>query len=290
MKIVDIPTVTRENPKGKTFSKDLFIYHGGWHNDDANLNYRLDAVCICAVEHGTHSSTLNSRRYVVGPGEILIVHPNDFYTDVVFSEDFYGTFIYANLDLISAQISSLEIRHVLQKLKSQPVLKPDEDREPLIRAFLEILRIKHQDINPAGVILTATALLLELFDMVNNEPMRQPTDTLSQPALLYQRFLDLLISLPVRPHRLDYYAAELAVTPKYLSFVCKSQSGRTANEWIKEYIMNDAHRYLTSSDLTIKEIASRLGFSNFSFFCQSVKRFWGKTPLCIRNQQEGRPG
>ncbi len=44
MKIVDIPSVTRENPKGRTFSKDLFIYHGGWHNEDGNINYLLDSL------------------------------------------------------------------------------------------------------------------------------------------------------------------------------------------------------------------------------------------------------
>ncbi len=286
MKIVDIATVTRENPKGKTFSKDLFIYHGGWHNEDGNINYRLDSLCLCIVERGTHSSTLNSKDYNVRKGEILVCHPNDFYTNVNFSDDFYATFIYANLDLISQHISSLEIREILMKLKTNPVVKLDSEGEALIGSFLQILRLKNShDSNTATrtVILTATALLIEIFSLINREPFQPANDNMSQPAILYQNFLDLLISLPLKPHGMAYYAKELAVTPKYLSSVCKVQSGRTANEWIREYIMNDAHRYLTSSDLSIKEIASRLGFSNFSFFCQTVKRFFGKTPLQIRN-------
>ncbi len=172
------------------------------------------------------------------------------------------------------------------KLKSNPVLKLDDESAPRIGSYINILRLKNSGESSKDnviVILTATALLIEIFSMIENEPFRPKTDNLSQPALLYQRFLDLLISLPVRPHDMAYYAEELAVTPKYLSHVCKSQSGKTANEWIREYVMNDAHRYLTSSEFSIKEIASRLGFSNFSFFCQSVKRFWGQTPLQIRN-------
>ncbi len=283
MKIIDIPTVTRENPKGKTFSRDLFIYHGGWHNKDGNINYRLDSLCVCIVERGTHTSTLNSKEYIVQKGEVLICHPNDFYTNITFSQDFYATFIYANLDLISTHISYIEIREILMKLKANPILRLDGESKSLVESFLTILRLKHHCINNNVVILSATALLIEIFSLVNREPFQPLADNLSQPALLYQRFLDLLISLPLKPHRMSYYADELAVTPKYLSSVCKSQSGKTANEWIKEYIMNDAHRYLTSSDLSIKEIASRLGFSNFSFFCQSVKRFWGHSPLKIRN-------
>ncbi len=194
--------------------------------------------------------------------------------------------LYANIDLISCHISSLEIREILMKLKTNPVLKLDEKTEPLIRSYINILRLKDSGSgNKDNVItiLTATSLLIEIFSLIENAPIGPPNNNLSQPALLYQRFLDLLISLPVKPHDMSYYAKELAVTPKYLSHVCKSQSGKTANEWIKEYVMNDAHRYLTSSEFSVKEIAGRLGFSNFSFFCQSVKKFWGLTPLQIRN-------
>ncbi len=287
MKIVNIPTVTRENPKGKTFSKDLFIYHGGWHNDDGNINYRLDSMCICIVESGTHSSTLNSKDYVVRKGEVLVCHPNDFYTNINFSEDFYATFIYANIDLISPYISSIEIREILMKLNSNPVLRLRSEDESLIWSYLKILRSKKSlksRRDTTMVILTATALLIEIFSLIENVPLSAKPESTSQPALLYEKFLNLLISLSIKPHSMSYYANELAVTAKYLSFVCKSQSGKTANEWIREYIMNDAYRYLTSTDFSIKEIASRLGFSNFSFFCQSVKKFWGKTPLQIRNE------
>ncbi len=289
MKIVDIPTVTQENPKGRTFSKDLFIYHGGWHNEDGNINYRLDSLCVCIVEKGTHTSTLNGKNYVVRKGEVLICHPNDFYTNIKFSEDFYATFIYANFNLISHHISSLEIREILMKLKTNPVLNLNDDSKILIWSYLNILRKKNYCISnndKAIVILTATALLIELLALIESEQFYSTTENISQPALLYQRFLDFLISLPVKPHNMSYYADELAVTPKYLSFVCKIQSGKTANEWIREYVMNDVYRYLTSSDLSIKEVASRLGFSNFSFFCQSVKKFWGKTPLQIRNTKD----
>ncbi len=289
MKIIDINTVTRENPKGKTFSKDLFIYHGGWNNEDGNINYRLDSLCVCIVERGTYSSFLNSKEYVVRKGEVLVCHPNDFYFNIRFSEDFYATFIYANLDLISKHISSVELREILMKLRANPVLKLDCEVESLIYSFIKILRLKNSsesENDKTIVIMTAQALLIEIFSMINSKPFPKISDNTTQPAILYQRFLNLLISLPVKPHNMAYYANELAVTPKYLSFVCKSQSGRTANDWIREYVMNDAHRYLTSSDLSIKEIASRLGFSNFSFFCQSVKRFWGKTPLQIRNAMD----
>ncbi len=291
MKIIDIPTVTRDNPKGTTYSKDLFIYHGGWSDVDVSINYRLDALCVCIVERGTYATRLNSKEYIIKSGEVLVCHPNDFFNSLKFSDDFYATFIYANLDLLSCHISSLEIREALMKLKANPILHPEGDMATLLWSYIGILRLKERKTLDTAmskpdqkiVILTATAMLVEIFAMIHSMPATSTPDNQSQPAILYQKFLNLLISLPVKPHDMDYYASELAVTPKYLSHVCKRESGKTANEWIREYVMHDAHRYLTSTDFSIKEIASRLGFSNFSFFCQSVKRFWGQTPLQLRN-------
>ncbi len=288
MKIIDIPTVVRENPKGKTYSQDLFIYHGGWNNDDGKINYRLDALCVCFVEKGTYSMLLNSVQYIVGPGEMLVCHPNDIFKNINFSEDFFGTFIYANLNLISPYMTSTDIRQALSILRINPVFRFDQEEHNLFFSFASVLRIyelrsiKNNVDNP--VILTTTALLISVFRKILEERISQDkTIVSSRPAAIYQDFINLLISKSQKPHNLEYYANELSVTPKYLSHISKVQSGRTALEWIREYIMNDAHRYLISTDFSIKEIANLLGFTNVSFFCRSIRKYFGKTPLEIRN-------
>lgn len=53
--------------------------------------------------------------------------------------------------------------------------------------------------------------------------------------------------------------------------------------------MNDVRRYLTGSDLSVKEVASRTRFTNLSFFSKAVKRYFGMTPLELRNSQYGKP-
>ncbi len=288
MKIINIPTVIRDNPKGKTYSQDLFIYHGGWNNDDGKINYRLDALCVCFVEKGTYSMLLNSVEYTVGPGEMLVCHPNDIFKNINFSEDFFGTFIYANLNLISSYMTSTDIRQALSILRRNPVFRFDQDEQDLFFSLASVLRIyescslkNNVDI---PVLLTTTALLISVFRKILEESIPQDnTNTSSRPATIYRDFINLLISKSQKPHNLEYYAKKLAVTPKYLSHVSKAQSGSTALEWIREYIMNDAYRYLTSTDFSIKEIAGLLGFTNVSFFCRSIRKYFGKSPLEIRN-------
>ena len=80
----------------------------------------------------------------------------------------------------------------------------------------------------------------------------------------------------------------LAVLPKYLSTICKKYSGKTANTWITEHVMEDIRYYLVSTDLSIKEICVRLGFPNTSFFGKYVKEHFGVTPTQMRTMRNER--
>ena len=82
---------------------------------------------------------------------------------------------------------------------------------------------------------------------------------------------------------MESYAAELCISPKYLSVICKRCSGKTANEWITEHVIEDIRYYLKQTDLSIKQICDRLGFPNSSFFGRYVKDHFGMPPSQFRN-------
>ncbi|MDO4163411.1 MAG: helix-turn-helix domain-containing protein [Bacteroides sp.] len=94
----------------------------------------------------------------------------------------------------------------------------------------------------------------------------------------FARFMKLLSQHYKQERRVEFYASELCVTPKYLSFVIKEVSGKTPSKWIDEAIMQEIHYQLKSSTISIKEIAYRLNFTNASFFGKFVKKFTGMSP------------
>ena len=100
----------------------------------------------------------------------------------------------------------------------------------------------------------------------------------------FQHFLDLLHSVDVKHRTVEWYATELCITPKYLSALCKKHSGKTANEWITEHVLEDIRYYLKQTDYSIKQICDQLGFPNTSFFGKYVKEHFGMTPAKIRQQ------
>ena len=99
----------------------------------------------------------------------------------------------------------------------------------------------------------------------------------------FRRFLDLLHSGSLKHRTVEAYANELCISPKYLTVVCKKSSGRTANEWIREKVLEDIRYYLKQTDLSVKQICDRLGFPNASFFGKYVKEHFGMTPMRFRS-------
>lgn len=72
----------------------------------------------------------------------------------------------------------------------------------------------------------------------------------------------------------------------YLNHVVRKYSGKTLNEYLREYLMQKAAFMLTSSDLSISEICETLGYSNRSFFNKQFKKKFEATPLAYRNAKQ----
>jgi AraC family transcriptional activator of pobA len=118
---------------------------------------------------------------------------------------------------------------------------------------------------------------------------KQMTNTVQEPKrhiLLFNQFLNLLQKTKNKHQTVEYYASELCISSKYLTVICKKNSGKTANEWITEYTLADISNYLRNTSLTIKEISNNLGFPNPSFFGKYVKDHFGCTPLEYKRKRQ----
>ena len=85
-------------------------------------------------------------------------------------------------------------------------------------------------------------------------------------------------------HDAGHYAAELGVTPGTLSRTLTKLTGRTTKQLILERVVLEAVRLLRFSDLSVKEIAARLGFSDQFAFSKAFKRQRGAAPQDFRSR------
>jgi AraC family transcriptional regulator, transcriptional activator of pobA len=101
---------------------------------------------------------------------------------------------------------------------------------------------------------------------------------------LHRQFREALERDFTKSHEAGHYAAELGVTTGTLSRTLTKLTGRTTKQLILDRVLLEAARLLRFSDLSIKEIAARLGFSDQFAFSKAFKRQRGEAPLDFRGR------
>ena len=87
-------------------------------------------------------------------------------------------------------------------------------------------------------------------------------------------------------HRtVKYFAEQLSTHPNHLNAVVKRQYQKTAIAFIHEQIVHEAQSLLNQTELSIKEIAFRLGFNESSHFNHFFKKQARTTPALYRKEK-----
>ena len=106
----------------------------------------------------------------------------------------------------------------------------------------------------------------------------------SAEVQLHRSFIEALEGDFTSNHEARHYAAKLGVTTGTLSRTLTRLTGRPTKQLILERVLLEAARLLRFSDLSVKEIAARLGFSDQFAFSHAFKRQRGEAPLDFRNR------
>lgn len=136
-----------------------------------------------------------------------------------------------------------------------------------------------------------TALLLLVARLVAADTARAPGSPLGRRALAFRALVDRHFRqrLPVA-----YYAARLGTSQTHLNRVCRSAFQDSALGVIDRRVVLEATRDLTFTVLSVKEIATSLGFDDPAYFSRFFTKRVGVSPTRFRQRQphgaEGKTG
>lgn len=130
-------------------------------------------------------------------------------------------------------------------------------------------------------------LTLRIADILHDRAI-DLAGVVSRPDELFRLFRRMLAENYKSGHSISYYARRLNVSEAYLSRAVRKVSGKTINLFFISPVVPIANHELIFRDLTIKEIAEDLGFSDQSAFGKFFKKQSGLSPLMFRNSQTGR--
>ena len=80
-------------------------------------------------------------------------------------------------------------------------------------------------------------------------------------------------------------AAEVFVTPNYLSYLFKSATGKTVHEYVLSCRMQYARTLLETTDLTVAEVAQKVGYPRAAYFSRQYEKYNHQKPLQTRRSR-----
>ncbi|HYF24730.1 MAG TPA: AraC family transcriptional regulator [Baekduia sp.] len=104
---------------------------------------------------------------------------------------------------------------------------------------------------------------------------------------LHRRFARLLEEDFAAHHDARHYADALGVPAPALARALSRLTGRTTKELVLDRVMVEAARLLRHTDLTVGQIAHRVGFDDQLYFSRAFKRHSGRAPQAFRAAARG---
>ncbi|WP_342546624.1 helix-turn-helix domain-containing protein [Paenibacillus sp. FSL P2-0089] len=111
--------------------------------------------------------------------------------------------------------------------------------------------------------------------------------TSQQFRCLSDKITDIVHAEYDRELTLEGIGERLHYNPNYLSSIFKKEYGTAFSEYLMNYRLEIAKRWLTETDMTIKEIAKRLQYHNPQNFIRSFRKKEQVTPGAYRKLKQG---
>jgi AraC-like DNA-binding protein len=247
-------------------------------------------IAMCC--RGSQTLTANGNNIVLSEGNILLCPPNVRVSGGECSKDFECRVVCVSDNLIRGLLrDKIDIWHHTVYVNQVNLLHMPAICQEDFGFYFTLIRSKLKKSNPAApyeiMLALLRAFLLELCFMMESTSQPHHEQKLSQGKILFNRFLSLISNSHVKRQPISFYAGTLAITPKYLTMLCLKYSNKTASEWVAQYTVEEIRFFLKSTDLSIKEISARMGFSNMSHFGSYVRKHLGVSPSEYRYSKKG---
>lgn len=248
--------------------------------------HKKDHFFILVIEKGKLQLHIEDKIHSLKTGQISVVFPEQVHFISNCSEDLKGKIILFEEILFCSDILKNELSTYNVNLSTQLncTILSAEDFEQSVNAIRIIKGIyEHPSlIKKEQARFQIKIFLLGLIESVHGLHPILHKETADRP--IYVLFKKLLNEHYKQYRTVQYYAEELAITPKKLNSITKKHCGETAIQAIHNRILIEIKRQLMFSDLSHKEIAFDLGFNSPSALNKFVKAKLNETPTELQQE------
>lgn len=276
-KIPNISFQSSENATDIEFIdiRELFSRNRSHHNHDPKKPHRISFFALLIVTAGTGYHQVDLNKYELKKGSVLKIAKDQihaFQEDlsydgflVVFTEDFVlKYFSQSSIDFIS---------HLYNYHISVPLVENSTYNDDFLQRTSRELNN-----NNTYAKKDIIAKLLELYLLQLERLTHTAISHNKKHYSLFFQFKTLVENHYRETRNVKDYAEMMSISTKHLNKVVQHFSPNTAKHFIDQYVVLEIKRTMLSTEMSIKEMAYKLGFDEVTNFTKFFKKHIHSTP------------
>lgn len=282
----------KDTPRSRTYKNHLFITERVQDVERLRTPCRIRAVTVLICLGGSLHCTINLLGHRVAQDMMLVVFPEDVIQITQIDRlQAYALLISPDL-LTELNIDHRERSLFYLDVHTRPVCPLPRSRILPLRPYYQLLATAIDDARaetPEIITALVQAFSYTVISLMREHAPARDADSAdadgradTHSGILFRRFMALVRQHHTRARGVKYYADRMCLTPNYLSGVVKHYTGKTAAEWVNEYVILEAKLMLKDTTLSIQEISYRLNFATQSAFGKYFKQQTGVSPKAYR--------
>ncbi|NDK55489.1 AraC family transcriptional regulator [Pontibacter fetidus] len=245
------------------------------------IPHRHDAYQLMFVQETKGGDNLiDFRRYDMLAGRLFLIGPGQVHQRLSLQEQ--GVILFFSEAFLQATgLTAHDALVLFGAVYQHPYLDLPEDLQQFFLKLSELIVLELKQETPSQAILSRYLFILLSY------LLRECHVQIAQltPARHSERLFKLstLIEDHYLAHKpISFYAEALHITPKHLNNLCRQYLHTTVSDMQNARLLLESKRLLHFCNLTVKEIAYKLGFEDDSYFVRFFKRMAGLTPMQFR--------
>lgn len=273
-------------------SDDLFIAEMHYESKMDIIEYpcRFHGYMAFFCIKGEFEVEINLKKFTIRKDSMFIYTPGNIVRvtniDPREKESVHFVVVAISEDLMSStRFDFSKLYNESLRLLESPCVVINENERGLYRKYFDLIQ-EVSKMRMPNMRESVTALISSIFylmgamwtDRLTAAKKNGGDEMSTRSKIVLEDFLLLVRDNHTKERSLSFYADKLYLTPKYLSKLIKSVSGKSAHEWIDSFVILEAKNLLKYSDMSIKSIVYDLNFPNQTTFYRFFKTKTGMTP------------
>ena len=252
--VIDFEDLKANLPSCDCFQNDILVSDLDYHSIFSNNCVRMNALQILLLLQGSLELSIDYTSYTITANSMTTIMPTHVVQMNRFSSDFKARLLVVSRSFL----------------------------DDYLLLFRNKIRLRTHNLHRLMMQNTLIGFFIEVGNIFYDRQEYTTSPTLTRKEELLEAFLKLLFIHCKEQHVVSFYADKLYITPQYLSLILKEQTGKSANKWIDEALMQEAKILLKAPQSTVQQVADTLHFSDQSTFGKFFKKHMGMSPMEYR--------